>query len=67
MIMLPHQQRVVDEKTELDDKLGKLNAFILTSPHFAQLQNEEKERLQRQFSIMRDYTSVLGERIDAFA
>ena len=67
MIMLPHQQRVVDEKTELDDKLGKLNAFILTSPVFAQLQNEEKERLQRQFSIMRDYTSVLGERIDAFA
>ena len=65
--MLPHQQRVVDEKTELDDKLGKLNAFILTSPVFAQLQNEEKERLQRQFSIMRDYTSVLGERIDAFA
>jgi hypothetical protein len=66
-MLLPHQQRVVDEKTELDDKLGKLNAFILTSPHFAQLQNEEKERLQRQFSIMRDYTSVLGERIDAFA
>jgi len=67
MIMLPHQQRVVDEKTELDEKLQKLNVFILTSPLFAQLQDEEKERLQRQFSIMRDYTSVLGERIAAFA
>lgn len=28
--MLPHQQRVVDEKAELDDKLSKLKAFTET-------------------------------------
>ncbi len=26
--MQPHQQRVVDEKAELDDKITKLTAFI---------------------------------------
>ena len=26
--MQPHQQRVVDEKDELSDKLNKLNVFI---------------------------------------
>ena len=28
--MQPHQQRVVDEKTELDEKLTKLLAFFQT-------------------------------------
>lgn len=28
--LAPHQQRVVDEKAELDDRAGKLNVFIGT-------------------------------------
>ena len=39
--MQPHEQRVVDEKTELDDKLAKLNAFIGQSPIFQGLPTEK--------------------------
>lgn len=28
MELQPHQQRVVEERAELEDKLGKLQAFI---------------------------------------
>lgn len=64
--MLPHQQRVVDEKTELDDKLSKLKGFTHHSPLFGTLVLEEQERLLRQYSYMTMYSKVLGERIVAF-
>jgi hypothetical protein len=62
----PHQQRVVQEKQELDEKLGKLNAFITSSPIFANLDMDEQSRLQRQAHHMEYYSSTLGERIAAF-
>jgi len=55
--MAPHQQRVVTEKEELDEKLAKLKAF---------LDDAEKERLQRQADHMNAYSGVLGERIAEF-
>lgn len=64
--MQPHQQRVVDEKSELDDKLGKLGVFIESSPIFAVLPDDERERLVRQKSCMGEYSEILGERIAAF-
>lgn len=64
--MAPHQQRVVDEKNELDGKITKLSDFS-NGDIFKTLADDEKERLTRQFSIMRDYSAVLGERIAAFA
>ncbi len=67
MELQPHQQRVVDEKTELDDKLTKLKAFIDGNPIFAGLPDDEKERLVRQHSCMTEYSEILGERIAAFA
>jgi hypothetical protein len=63
--MQPHQQRVVDEKAELDSKLDKLKAFTQT-PIYAGLDQFERERLSRQQGIMYDYSGVLGERIHAF-
>jgi hypothetical protein len=66
MIMLPHQQRVVDEKLELDEKLGKLSCFA-DSEMFAILSANEQTRLLRQYSYMTMYSKVLGERIAAFA
>ena len=65
MIIHEYQQRVVDEKTELDDKLVKLIAFF-DNPVFAQLPQAEQGRLRRQSSIMTDYSVVLAERIEAF-
>ena len=64
--MQPHQQRVVDEKTELDEKLAKLGEFIESSPIFAGLPDGERKRLVRQKSCMGEYSEILGERIAAF-
>lgn len=63
--MAPHQERIVTEKQELDEKISKLGLFT-TSGVFESLEDEEKDRLERQLSIMDDYSAVLGERIAAF-
>lgn len=64
--MEPHQQRVVDEKAELDGRLEKLLAFGKTDI-FKGLPTDEQRRMQRQVICMTDYSEVLGERIHAFA
>lgn len=61
----PHQQRVVIEKAELDEKIAKLKAFMDTPQCFA-LPFAETTRLARQHALMVDYSRVLGERIAAF-
>jgi len=68
MELKPHQQRVVTEKAELDEKLAKLSAFI-NSENFATVvkDKDERQRLIVQEDIMKDYSEVLGERIAAFA
>jgi hypothetical protein len=63
--MLPHQQRVVDEKTELDQKIVKLDQFI-EGEVFETLPSDEQDRLVKQLRIMYRYFAVLGERIAAF-
>ena len=62
----PHQQRVVDEKTELQDKFSKLGAFILDNPVFTTLNDEEKEDLQDQYVAMQTYLKILERRILRF-
>ena len=46
--MQPHQQRVVDEKTELDKKAKALSEFIGNNPIFETLEPAEQERLKEQ-------------------
>jgi len=65
MNLQPHQQRVVDEKRELDEKLGKLITFIHESV-FTGLSKEEQKLLVRQQNVMTDYSQILAERIAAF-
>lgn len=64
--MQPHQQRVVDEKTELDEKATALSNFINTNPTFETLDRAEQVRLKEQNDIMWRYSEILGERISAF-
>lgn len=65
--MQPHQQRVIDEKTELDTKIQALIKFINgDNPVFKSLDNEEQDRLVDQLEIMSDYSDILAERIAAF-
>lgn len=61
----PHQQRVVAEKVQLDDKLAKLTAFM-QGETFKALPEDEQDRLLRQSIAMRDYSAVLDERAAAF-
>ena len=61
----PHEQRVVDEKAELDEKLQKLLTFH-GSATFAGLPDAEQDRLIRQSVVMGEYSAILGERIAAF-
>jgi hypothetical protein len=63
--LLPHQQRVVEEKKELDDKLFRLRLF-LASEKIVSVPQVELERLHRQLDAMQEYSNILSERIDAF-
>lgn len=61
----PHQQRVVDEKRDLDDKGVKLEAFF-NNPVFEKLDSDEQNRLREQHIVMQSYSAILAERIAAF-
>lgn len=65
MELQPHQQRVVQEKQELDEKITKLSAFVV-SQVFDTVDPDERERLRQQVNVMVDYSRILGARIKAF-
>ncbi len=60
------QQRVIDEKAELDAKRERLGEFKRGIP-FERLPWQEQERLNTQAHLMTAYSAVLGERIANFA
>jgi hypothetical protein len=64
--MESYQERVVEEKRELDEKLAKLVVFGHTE-QFLLLSSDEKDRMSHQHSSMEAYSKVLGERIEAFS
>ncbi len=61
----PYQQRVHDERESLQEKVEKLACF-LNSPTCTDLDNAERQRLDKQLHLMREYAGVLLERIKAF-
>ena len=63
--MQDFQQRVVQEKSELDEKLEKLCLFCYGRT-FETLPLMERERLNQQRHIMTSYSAILGARIAAF-
>lgn len=63
--MEAYQQRVVDEKDELDGKVAKLRLYLKTGNYFG-LSRDEQGRMLRQYLLMREYSDVLGERIVAW-
>lgn len=62
---LPHQQRVIDEKSELDEKREKLAAFAHTEI-FSSLPKDEQNRLEHQGFHMGAYSDILAQRIANF-
>lgn len=65
-VLLPHQQRVVDEKNELDAKLQRLTTFIEENPEFHKLTGPEQGLLIDQQHIMEDFLDILCRRIALF-
>ena len=61
----PYQQRVVTEKADLDERLGRLLAFFQT-PSFEFMAETERSRLRNQARFMEGYSAALKERIAAF-
>ena len=61
--MKSFEQRVIDEKNDLDDKIEKLSVFIMTSGTFIILDNDEQENLKLQLNIMSSYSLVLNNRM----
>lgn len=66
--MQPHEERVVTEKRELDEKLKKLEAFcyIPGSAIFEGLPREDRNLLEDQYMAMERYSQVLEKRIARF-
>lgn len=62
----PHQQRVLDEKQDLDLRIARLDEFMRRNPTFPTLDAAERDRLEIQLDLMRDYSGILGERIANF-
>jgi hypothetical protein len=56
-------ERIVIEKTELDDKLQKLGSFI-SSEKVAAVAESQKPLLTRQRAVMEEYSEILGERLE---
>ena len=65
-ILLPHQQRVVEERNELKTKTYKLNEFVGHNDLFDKLSDVDKEDLKVQLDIMFQYLEVLDKRIARF-
>jgi len=64
--MKDFQQRVVDEKTELDKKAKALSDFIGLDDVFLSLAADEQERMKEQNDVMWKYSEILGSRIADF-
>lgn len=63
---LPHQQRVVDERNELQDRRNKLIQFIQENPIFKTLEEGDQKLLKEQFEAMTWYQKILDSRITRF-
>ncbi|MFT4064247.1 crAss001_48 related protein [Paraburkholderia sp.] len=63
--LMSHQQRVVNEKAQNDTRLEALAKFF-DSAVFARLEDEDKFLLRYQYSIMKQLSGVLGDRIARF-
>jgi hypothetical protein len=63
--MQPHEERVVAEKRELDDKIDKIYEFLYSETAEG-LKEADAVLLVEQHHVMRLYSAVLGQRIARF-
>lgn len=61
----PHEQRVIDEREELNGKIEKLNTFI-GGDIFNGLDSQNQLLLTQQAVAMQNYLDILDQRIALF-
>jgi hypothetical protein len=59
------EERIIEEKKELDIKIQKLYLFMMNK-EYDKLSELDRDRLVRQHIAMSQYSGVLGERINGF-
>jgi hypothetical protein len=65
--MEPWQERVVEEKRELDGRIERLSAFLEGPAESGNLRDAvDASLLVSQLEVMRDYSRLLGMRIRRF-
>ena len=55
-------QRIIDEKEELDERIGKLKIFI-ASDRFKPLNTEMRALMEEQYFTMDHYSQILSKRL----
>ena len=60
------EQRVVDEKDYIDRKARSLQTFMM-GDKMKGLPQDEQARLANQYIAMKNYSTILGDRIQAFS
>ena len=63
--MEAYQLRVIEEKKELDAKIKSLENFLKLEI-FVKIEKSEQSRLKSQLNIMREYATILHQRIINF-
>lgn len=61
----PHYERVLDERFGLNSKITNLDTFLI-SDSFKKLSEDEKSLLEKQNLVMKDYLSILDERVEFY-
>ena len=62
----PHELRVMQEKTDLDEKRIKLRTFIEDRPKFFELDAIDRAHMVNQLAAMNAYSAALSQRIARF-
>jgi hypothetical protein len=62
---LPHEQRVIEEKSDLDEKINALGQFTETET-LDNLSVQERVMLEAQYHAMCSYSAILALRIVGF-
>lgn len=60
--MSTFKERLVEEKTQLDEKIEKLEVFI-SSENFQNIEGVQMSLLNAQLSAMKTYSQIMLERI----
>ena len=66
--MQPHEDRVIIEKRELDERIKRLKDFCFgnDTKAFSGLLQVDQALLERQYTAMCRYSDILAQRIDRF-